>query len=92
MRFPIKLLEYAASSTHIIASDIPAHRSLLNDSQATFYDPSAPGSLSRAISFIRSNEDEIAEKISNAFVWAEKYTYEYRVHQAMSSINDLEIR
>lgn len=92
MRFPIKLLEYAASSTHIIASDIPAHRSLLNDSQATFYDPSDPGSLSRAISFIRSNEDEIAVKISNAFVWAEKYTYEYRVHQAMSSISDLEIR
>lgn len=91
MRFPIKLLEYAASSTHIIASDIPAHRSLLNDSQATFYDPSAPGSLSRAISFIRSNPDDIAEKISNAFTWAEKYTYDYRVHQAMSSISDQEI-
>ncbi len=92
MRFPIKLLEYAASSTHIIASDIPAHRSLLNDSQATFYDPDVPGSLSRAVSHIRSHEEETAEKISNAYDWAKKFTYENRANEALACIKDMEVR
>jgi glycosyltransferase involved in cell wall biosynthesis len=91
MRFPIKLLEYAASSTHIIASDIKAHRDLLSDSQATFYNPKVKGSLAEAISYIRANEDEVDKKILAAYAWAENFSYENRARQALECISDLEM-
>jgi len=91
MRFPIKLLEYAASSTHIIASDIQAHRDLLSDSQATFYNPEIKGSLAEAILYIRANEDEVDKKILEAYAWAENFSYENRVRQGLKCISDLEI-
>ncbi len=91
MRFPIKVLEYAASGTHIIASDIPAHRALLSDSLATFYKPDLRGSLADAISYVRHNEEEVSQKIQNAYEWAGGFTYENRVRQALNCISDLEM-
>ncbi len=89
MRFPIKLLEYAASSTHIIASDTPAHRALLSESQATFYRPEVEGSLAAAISYVRTNEEEVSQKILKAYEWAGNFTYENRVRQALNCVSDL---
>jgi glycosyltransferase involved in cell wall biosynthesis len=91
MRFPIKILEYAASSTHIIASDIPAHRALLNDTQVTFYDPEKKGSLAGAISYVHANEEEVSNKIREAYEWARNFTYENRVRLALACIVDLEM-
>jgi glycosyltransferase involved in cell wall biosynthesis len=91
MRFPIKVLEYAASGTHIIASDIPAHRALLNDSLATFYKPDLKGSLADAISYVRHNKEDVSQKIQNAYEWAGGFTYENRVRQALNCISDLEM-
>jgi glycosyltransferase involved in cell wall biosynthesis len=91
MRFPIKVLEYAASGTHIIASDIPVHRALLTDSLATFYKPDLRGSLADAISYVRHNEEDVSQKIQNAYEWAGGFTYENRVRQALNCISDLEM-
>jgi glycosyltransferase involved in cell wall biosynthesis len=91
MRFPIKVLEYAASGTHIIASDIPAHRALLTDSLATFYKPDLKGSLADAISYVRHNKEDVSQKIQNAYEWAGGFTYENRVRQALNCISDLEM-
>ena len=91
MRFPIKLLEYAASSTHIIASDTPAHRALISESQATFYRPEVEGSLAAAISYVRTNEEEVSQKILKAYEWAGNFTYENRVRQALICVSDLEM-
>lgn len=87
MRFPIKILEYAASSTHIIVSDTPAHRSILNDSLATFYNPELQGSLERAIVHVCKNSSETKIKTINAFDWAKHFTYENRVQNVLERVS-----
>jgi glycosyltransferase involved in cell wall biosynthesis len=91
MRFPIKILEYAASSTHLLVSDIPAHRALLDDSLATFYNPEIRGSLAESIAYVRNNEAEVEKKISAAYEWASQFTYESRVEQALECISELKM-
>ena len=77
-RFPIKILEYAASSLVILASDTPSHRAILDESLAFFYSTKDVRSLKSALSKIRLGGKEVGEKVICAQNWAKQFTYQKR--------------
>jgi glycosyltransferase involved in cell wall biosynthesis len=85
-RFPIKILEYASVKCLILVSDIPAHRAILDESKAVFFNPNNPDSLHEAVSWIRLNNSECAIRIENAHQWAMSHTYENRILGVMQDI------
>lgn len=52
---PMKLFEYMASGTPIIASDLPSLQEILNEKTAVFFTPDDSGALREAIKYIFEN-------------------------------------
>ena len=62
---PMKLFEYMASGTPIVASDLPSIREVLNWQNATLVRPDDPKDLARGIEAVLKNKkwaDKIAKK------------------------------
>ena len=83
-RFPIKSLEYAASELTIMASRIESHTELLGEDRAYFYEPGVQNSFESVLSQIFSDETLRNEKLDNARIWSEGYTYEKRIQGIIS--------
>jgi glycosyltransferase involved in cell wall biosynthesis len=83
-RFPIKSLEYAASELTIMASRIESHTELLGEASAYFYEPGVQNSFESVLSQIFSDETLRNEKLDNARIWSEGYTYEKRIQGIIS--------
>ena len=76
---PMKLFEYMASGTPIIASDLPSIREILNESNAVLVEPDNPEALADGIEKIL-NGKELADKISKrALADVQNYTWRKRV-------------
>jgi len=84
---PVKLGEYCASKTPIIASDIPALRRWLNDTQCTFFEADDAHSLSKALAetLKPSHKKIISNKVDNAFSLAQTLTYEGRAQKILTA-------
>lgn len=76
-RFPIKILEYAALGLNILITDSEAHRSIIPEECAFFYDPTNSESLEKAINEIL-DEKLSTKKRDHASDWAKSFTYENR--------------
>jgi glycosyltransferase involved in cell wall biosynthesis len=74
-RFPIKAVEYAASSLSIIASDTPSHRSILSEDFAHFVDFDNSANLREKLLELQSNIEREQERRIQARKWSEKYSY-----------------
>ena len=85
-RFPIKVLEYASSKCLILASDIQAHRAILDETRAVFFNPSNPDSLNQSISWISENQAHCLNRIQNAFEWSKGYSYENRIRGVTQNV------
>jgi glycosyltransferase involved in cell wall biosynthesis len=75
---PLKLLEYLAMEKVVIATDIPAHRSVAGAQKCCIYASSAePAELAKSIAVAYANKSELAEwgKIGRLIV-EERYTWE----------------
>lgn len=75
---PMKLFEYMASGTPIVASDLPSIREILNENNALFFAADDPVSLSRSIKYLLHNRN-LMERISRQasrdiikFSWQER--------------------
>ena len=90
-RFPIKLVEYAATRLCILASDTPNLRNILGEDKAYYYDPTNKGSLEKTLDKIINNLEETNSKINCAFNWAKGLTYEERVKKALRKLEKNEI-
>ncbi len=83
---PIKLFEYMASGTPIVASDLPSIREILNESNAVLVEPDNPKALAAGIKKILGKE-ELAEKISKqAFNDVRNNTWEKRAERIVEFI------
>jgi glycosyltransferase involved in cell wall biosynthesis len=75
---PMKLFEYMASGTPIVASDLPSIREILNDKNAMFFTPDNTDSLAETIESLLKNIEK-REQISSqalhdimSFSWKER--------------------
>ena len=73
---PIKLFEYMASGTPIVASDIPSFEGYLNNKQnALLFEADNPKSLAETVAVVLENK-KFAKKISyNSTIDVKKYTW-----------------
>jgi hypothetical protein len=83
-RFPIKSLEYAASELSILASETEGHLSLIGPKNAFFYKPGEVNSFESQVTELAKNLALKAEKIANAKIWAENFTYSKRIQRVVN--------
>jgi glycosyltransferase involved in cell wall biosynthesis len=79
---PLKLFEYMASGTPIVASDIPSLREVLNERTAVFFEADNPVSLHEAVKsvFERGFETESLNEVKH-------YTWEKRAQKIANFIS-----
>jgi glycosyltransferase involved in cell wall biosynthesis len=84
---PMKLFEYMASGTPIVASDLPSLREVLNEERAYFFQADSAESLVSTIGKVMDNEGEAAEKASKAHERVQNYTWEKRSRKILEFIS-----
>lgn len=75
---PVKLGEYLASGTPVIASDIPALRRWLSDDTARFFTADAGDALARAIESTLADAGEARSRIASGLRLARSLAYDRR--------------
>lgn len=63
---PMKLFEYMASGTPIVASDIPSIREIVGPQEVTLFEPDNKESLKKAIEFVLNNKTFVERFAHNA--------------------------
>lgn len=83
---PLKMFEYMASKTPIVASDLPSIRDILNEENAVFCEPDNPKSLALAIEKILKDK-VLAKKVAyQAYQDVQKYTWDNRAKEILNLI------
>lgn len=80
---PLKLFEYMASRTPILASKLESLMEILNEENAFLFNPDNPNDLIEKIKFIKDNYWEAQKRANKAFEDVEKYTWEKRVENIL---------
>lgn len=84
---PLKLFEYMASGTPIIASDLPSIKEILNEKNSFLTKSDNPEELAKMIAMVLQNP-EISARISNqAFQDVQRFTWEKRSEEILKFIN-----
>ncbi len=83
---PMKLFEYMASGTPIVASDVPALREVLTEESAYFFTPDDPVSLAESITHVLSHDTEASHKAKHAELEVARYTWESRARRIEEGI------
>jgi glycosyltransferase involved in cell wall biosynthesis len=80
---PIKLGEYLASRTPVVASDIPALRDWLDDTQAEFFAPDAGDALAAAIRRVVDEPSRRAGLVEAGWQRVQSLSYECRAGEVL---------
>ena len=83
---PLKMFEYMASGTPIIASDLPSIREVLDDSMVNFFKLDDPENLARTMEYVLAHKGEADEKASRALSKVNDYTWEKRAQKIIEFI------
>jgi glycosyltransferase involved in cell wall biosynthesis len=81
--FPIKIVEYAARCVPIIASNTTAHRNILGENKALFFDLSSPESLAKCIVRLLNDSTTRNSIILHSSYWVKQLTYQKRVEKVL---------
>jgi glycosyltransferase involved in cell wall biosynthesis len=85
---PMKLFEYMASGTPIVASNLPSINAVAGDT-VTYAEPDDAAALARAVRLAAASSPEIERKTLQAFEKVSRHTWELR---AQRIINFLYVR
>jgi glycosyltransferase involved in cell wall biosynthesis len=83
---PIKLFEYMASGTPIIASNLPSIKEILNNKNAYLVNPDEPRNLADAIKRAITDKEMTAFLSKNSFNNINKYTWRKRAENILKFI------
>ncbi len=86
---PMKLFEYMASGTPIVASGVPALREVLTESEATFFTPDDVDALAKSIIHTLTNQNEAQKKAERAKQKAAEHTWEKRAESILATLTVL---
>lgn len=88
---PMKLFEYMASGTPIVASDLPSLREVLDESSAFFVRPDVPQALAEGIA-LAFNDDKHARRLAGlAEARAMEYSWENRARGIVRFMADIDL-
>ncbi|MDQ1299439.1 MAG: hypothetical protein QG636_107 [Patescibacteria group bacterium] len=82
---PMKLFEYMASGTPIVASDVLSLREVLNDGTAMLVSPDDAQALAEAVSGALSNREAMGEKAEKALARVKDYTWTERAKRILTT-------
>ena len=86
---PLKLLEYMAAKTAIVASDLPSIREIVTQDEVLFFEPDDPVSLANAVAKL-SKDAKLRHKLAlSAWQKAESYSWEARAEKIKVFIKSL---
>src|SRR3989344_3145634 len=88
---PLKLFEYMASGTPIIASDLPSIREIVSEKEVLFFEPDNVHDLADKIKYAFANYGEMEEKAKTAKQKVQKYTWLKRTESILSFISQKRI-
>ncbi|HIE33187.1 MAG TPA: glycosyltransferase [Thermodesulfobacteriaceae bacterium] len=75
---PMKLLDYMATKTAVVASDLPSVRELVSEKEVLFFAPDDPQSLAEALQLLSQNS-KLRERLATAaYEKAKEFTWERR--------------
>jgi glycosyltransferase involved in cell wall biosynthesis len=81
--FPIKIVEYAARRVPIIASNTTAHKNILGEKKALFFDLSSADSLANCIVDLLNDSAKRESIVLNASCWVKQLTYQKRIEKVL---------
>lgn len=81
---PIKLFEYMASGTPIVASRLPSIQEILNEENAMLVQPDDPQELLRGIQSALENPARALSRAERALSDSKKYTWDKRAERILS--------
>lgn len=83
---PMKLFEYMASGTPIVASNVPSIREILGEQEAQFVDPDNAVALAAGVATVCAHERESSARAGAARRKAEEYTWEKRARSISTAL------
>lgn len=83
---PIKLFEYMASGTPIVASDLPSIREIADDTAVVFFEADDSRSLAQSIQSVFENPEEAHERAARAKAAVAQYTWDARAERIISFV------
>ncbi len=75
---PMKLFEYMASGTPIVASDLPSIRNIVDERFVSFFTPDNPNSMAQVINSVFKDYKSVLIKSKAASQEVKKYTWDKR--------------
>jgi glycosyltransferase involved in cell wall biosynthesis len=75
---PVKLGEYLASGTPVVATAIPALKFWLRENEVFFVQPDSPVDLIKGVKKVLNNTADTLKMIEKAYCWAMKISYQKR--------------
>jgi len=85
---PLKLFEYMASGTPIIASKVPAIEEIVSNQEVTFFRPDDPIDLATKIKHVFANYPHTKQKARQAKTLAKKFTWSKRAEKIIHEIHN----
>jgi glycosyltransferase involved in cell wall biosynthesis len=83
---PMKLFEYMASGTPIVASDVPSLREILDDTTAYFVKPDDAEALAVCIKKVMDEKEAANKKAEKALMSVKEYSWKNRARKIIAAI------